>query len=472
MSHVSDVLTSYSQSAHSAERFAEECRKLKAAASNADAPLNQAVETLRNAMSSDATDALGISLAGATSQLHDILETLETWEGAASTFAAETARLHERAYEYSRNIHDTQRTLVILEDEECATPEDTIANAHRRRALEQSIEGDSRAIHSLIGAMERQEDHFAQVLEAGQVRIGAIPPIAVCAFGTGVQNLSPFQNLEPFGDADYLWVRYVMGIAKGDAVAYDIVDAPLFPPDRDGDGIPDISSADVKQGVYGDCWFLSTVMAIAGERPELIEEMFEYNADTGMYTVWFYNENGERVPVEVDGRLALNSDGNPIGAKLGGDTEVIWPCILEKALMENPDLLGAEYLDDGYQAIEGDHPALAMRLLTGDEGIRRDWYFSFPWFDALAAHDDVITLSGLGDLISDPNNPAIAIATTHDNANLPYQLEGKHCYYIESIQDGVVTLQNPHGYSNEPIRLTEEQFTDTMKGVAWKKWPD
>src|SRR5690606_40413147 len=58
------------------------------------------------------------------------------------------------------------------------------------------------------------------------------------------------------------------------------------------------SSDLIDQDSLGDCYFVATLAAIAGQTPERIEQAIDYNEDTGNFTVELYNGD-EWVTVEV-----------------------------------------------------------------------------------------------------------------------------------------------------------------------------
>src|SRR5437016_5761467 len=71
------------------------------------------------------------------------------------------------------------------------------------------------------------------------------------------------------------------------------------------------AARDVGQGDLGDCFFLSSLVAVAATRPEVIKRAISKNVD-GSYTVTFQEKTraGFRpVPVRVDAELPVDSSG-------------------------------------------------------------------------------------------------------------------------------------------------------------------
>ena len=93
------------------------------------------------------------------------------------------------------------------------------------------------------------------------------------------------------------------------------------------------SSADMRQGAVGDCYFIAAMGSIADTDPQAIESMFIDNGD-GTYTVRFYAQNavGTYVPdyVTVNSTLPANGDGSLLYAGVGADG-AYWLPLLEKA---------------------------------------------------------------------------------------------------------------------------------------------
>ena len=91
-----------------------------------------------------------------------------------------------------------------------------------------------------------------------------------------------------------------------------------------------IDPADVRQGILGDCWFLSAVSALA-EKPERIKKLFmndhlEPN-EVGIYGVRVC-KNGEWIDIVVDDWIPVRND-MPVFSKANGHE--LWVILLEKA---------------------------------------------------------------------------------------------------------------------------------------------
>jgi Calpain family cysteine protease len=99
---------------------------------------------------------------------------------------------------------------------------------------------------------------------------------------------------------------------------------PLF-----ASGGPNIN--DINQGYVGDCYFLSTLSAIAKVDPTRIRQAFSTNTD-GTYTVDLIS-GGKMHAVKVDTELPVWPDGQLAYAGLGGGN-CLWVALMEKAWTE------------------------------------------------------------------------------------------------------------------------------------------
>ena len=135
-------------------------------------------------------------------------------------------------------------------------------------------------------------------------------------------------------------------------------------------GIPytifeNIGPSDIKQGKCGDCYFLSSLSALA-EYPERIKKIFITDSvnEAGCYAVSLF-VNGERKTVVVDdyfpydnhrGTWAFSRPSEDKDDEIGRATKEIWVLILEKAWAK---VFGS------YQRIEAGTAGEAFYPLTG-----------------------------------------------------------------------------------------------------------
>jgi calpain-15 len=95
-----------------------------------------------------------------------------------------------------------------------------------------------------------------------------------------------------------------------------------------------ISPTDIKQGLLGDCYFMSALSSLA-EKSYIVERMFSTDGpvcapeycEQGFYWVNFY-KNGEWHRVTVDDYFPCSVNGGPIFSTSNGG---LWVLLIEKA---------------------------------------------------------------------------------------------------------------------------------------------
>ncbi len=137
---------------------------------------------------------------------------------------------------------------------------------------------------------------------------------------------------------------------KKDKVSYQAVEGSLK--------LGSLTYDDLTQGDSGDCYFLSSAVAIAHDDPDALKKLFTDNAD-GTTTVHFFEKgrDGAMKPVDitVDHTLPVGKDG--LEYAQGRDKTQLWPAILENAYAQ---------WKGGYENIgEGGEPRDALLAMTG-----------------------------------------------------------------------------------------------------------
>mmetsp|Transcript_12340 Transcript_12340/g.16737 ORF Transcript_12340/g.16737 Transcript_12340/m.16737 type:complete len:166 (+) Transcript_12340:237-734(+) len=115
----------------------------------------------------------------------------------------------------------------------------------------------------------------------------------------------------------------------------------------------EVSPSDIKQGLLGDCYFLS-VLSVLSEEPKRITRLFltDKQNNLGVYGIRIC-KNGEWKEVVVDDYIPCWKDG-PAFSKAHGNE--LWVILLEKAWAK---------LHGSYERIEAGFAENVLRDLTG-----------------------------------------------------------------------------------------------------------
>jgi hypothetical protein len=299
------------------------------------------------------------------------------------------------------------------------------------------------------------------------------------------------------------------GIPVGAALTYGL------PPGRwrlfvQGEDDPHaIHPSDVRQGQLGNCYFVSSLAALANTEKGrvLIQSHMTANKD-GTYTVTLYEYNRqtgtfEEIEIVVTPDLPSRPDGSPAFAHPGdirdGQQEY-WVQIYEKAY--------AQYRG-GYSTLDGGAPHTTLATLTGvpSESLRPS-DMTFDRLQSHAAAGDVIVVTSLPDSDGMCDREWRTPISGMPDANLDISLgvyqgtlqaqDGhvqldvnfeqawetnplytgpdaelitNHVYYVIDVDydaEGrkMVHIKNPHSWETETITMTWEEFQGAFQDVA------
>ena len=161
----------------------------------------------------------------------------------------------------------------------------------------------------------------------------------------------------------------------------------LLEPRFDAKDLYDVSGnpkgADIEQDSLGDCYFVSTLGAIADQQPQRIKDAIQYDEKSGNFTVTMhekYDNNGwlpgghkeRETKVEVTqldlGYNLQRRGGSKVDNNPGTDGP-IWPAVIETAYAKNHDKDWSDGIKQGFDKIaDGGWPKDAMFAVTGKEG--------------------------------------------------------------------------------------------------------
>lgn len=247
--------------------------------------------------------------------------------------------------------------------------------------------------------------------------------------------------------------------------------------------VNDIHADDIKQGLLGDCWFLSALASLA-EFPILIRDIFfdyseNYN-EKGYYDLLFF-KNGKEMKVRVDDYFPCFPHGGPIYSRANGDE--LWVLVTEKAYAK---------IHGCYDALRGGDPSDALIDLTGcpcyrynfkdmEDEIRTDNFFNL-----IKSYDEknyVLSASTPGE----DHLTETGVRLSNNNNGLVFG----HAYTLISIKElstgqRIVKLRNPWGelewngdWSDSSPLWTPEIFEEIGEvveqvddGTFWMSWED
>lgn len=126
--------------------------------------------------------------------------------------------------------------------------------------------------------------------------------------------------------------------------------------------VPPVAAQSIKQGVIGDCWFMSA-LSVLTQRQDRLQKLFittEHN-DAGVYAVRFHKDGVVR-DVLIDSQFPADDKGRPAFGRSTRENE-LWVMILEKAYAK---------MHQSYEAIESGFVDQALVDMTGGVGSRVD----------------------------------------------------------------------------------------------------
>lgn len=197
-------------------------------------------------------------------------------------------------------------------------------------------------------------------------------------------------------------------------VTYQQVNGSLF--------VDGASSADIKQGMAGDCYFLAALGAVADKINPVVTTMFKDNLD-GTWSVRFYKIDGARYIedyVTVDRFLPVNSAGRAVFEDFGGTASSpkneLWASLAEKAYAQWTR-------NNSYASLNGGWSNVAFSQMAG----------------VASSNNFDVTMS-----------QALTSAVTKGDAVVIYRYMDAaktvgHAYYVKSYGNGLFYLQDPRG---------------------------
>jgi hypothetical protein len=222
-----------------------------------------------------------------------------------------------------------------------------------------------------------------------------------------------------------------------------------------------VDISDIHQGDYGDCFFMSSIGAIARKHPGFIEKMIHDNGD-GTYTVTFYDPHCATPlgpcfytehNVTVDGNFPKGL-ADPTDATAGG-TQEAWTLILEKAYLQWQRENGTDPLT-GLPLLDLPSPSIAMSVMTGKDCFNiPSELMTIDDLNRRFQNGDAITAGSSGTFV--PDRPPEYFG---ENAPESQRIPEGHVYFVTGVDPvaNTVTVQNPWGPHCPPITMSFEDY--------------
>mgnify|MGYP005811987737 CR=1 FL=1 len=244
-----------------------------------------------------------------------------------------------------------------------------------------------------------------------------------------------------------------------------------------------IRGSQVDQGSLGNCWFMSSLAALADKDPDTIRDMIRQRPD-GNYVVRLF-VNGAWQDIVVDESVLIGTDGRPQFAGDGTASKndrALWPLLVEKAAIQ---ALGGDYFD-----LNAGRGAEAMEMFTGNEAQHQYFEYGTPYdhlaiaeFSELSQQPDVfMTASARVGPASTHTIDALSNPTDgSDPQPITVEYYNSHVYQVKNIDaEGNVTLVNPHNsfesagqgsaatnFDKDEFTITPEQFNQMFTGLSY-----
>ena len=224
----------------------------------------------------------------------------------------------------------------------------------------------------------------------------------------------------------------------------------------------------IAQGDIGDCFFLSSLAAVAKSEPEKIRGMIGYDADKKEYKVTFPGDKSHPVCVTAPTEMEQGLYNSP--SKYG-----TWAGVLEKAygkyLQDNKGK--SSQLDPAEAADDGGHLTDALHLLTGDNVS----YSKFnPGFQN-PLNSKLISDDQLKKILSTASSKPVCCGTVDASKESEYPSD--HAFTVIGFDPkgdngaGLVTVRNPWGSNDENHtginEMTFAQFKQRFSEIAYSQ---
>lgn len=241
--------------------------------------------------------------------------------------------------------------------------------------------------------------------------------------------------------------------------------------DKSKDAREGIDVYALEQGVMGDCYFLSSLAAVAHSSPQTIKDMIKENSD-GSFTVTFPGAKNEPISVSA---VTQAERGMFNGGAEHGD----WAAVIEKAygaycqkhfwrrtIFQGPGILAQEGAEGG-----GAFHAKLLHLLTGKDAYQDLLLSPLSFIPGFQRMRDKATTADLDFAVGQGESETMpAVAWQKPWVSLDASDVVNHVYTVlgfdrQGAGGGTVTLYNPWGHKEA---ITYNQFRKRFFSLSFQ----
>jgi hypothetical protein len=241
-----------------------------------------------------------------------------------------------------------------------------------------------------------------------------------------------------------------------------------------------ISANDVNQGALGSCYFLSALMSLAAQQPDLIRKAITGPLSDGTYNVRLYTKQsigrGKKFTaheLNVSASFLMDQKNEGEAYARGGDRDAagnteLWVKLIEKAFA---------VLNGGFQQVDSGYEIESFEALTGKD------YATISMNGGIVpamAQADVTAL--VQRMLAEGHGIAASTYPKWKFDEAPGSGKDKslglfplHSYAIMAADDSTITVRDPYGDAEgvaAEIRLTWAQFRYFFKNFTSADLPD
>jgi hypothetical protein len=221
---------------------------------------------------------------------------------------------------------------------------------------------------------------------------------------------------------------------------------------------------DVFQGRIGDCYFLSSLAAIANSQSSLLQRAIA-DKGNGVYEVTLYDANGTAQKQLVDSRIPVDKTGWNLGAA----GPPLWVALIEKAYAQSRG---------SYGNIEGGFGYQAMQTLTGKSSqfysvTKESCSKSYGADNCVNAKS--MSMSDIEKWVSKGYAVTSSSLDKGEAKHLPlFDGSGKqtvyadHEYFVTAVdtKNKTVTLHNPWGWNQGTLTLSYDDYQKAFAAAS------